>query len=159
MDKTNSGRKVSVSQLDSVTVRFAGDSGDGIQLVGSQFANATAIAGNDLSTLPDFPAEIRAPAGSLAGVSGFQISFGDESVLTPGNKPDVLMAMNPAALAVNLKNLDKGSVIITNSDAFTPAALEKAGYKSNPLEDGSLGNYRVIGVPVRSEERRVGKEC
>jgi len=150
MNKANNSRKVSVSQLNSVTVRFAGDSGDGIQLVGSQFANATAIAGNDLSTLPDYPAEIRAPAGSLAGVSGFQISFGDESVLTPGNKPDVLLAMNPAALAVNLKNLDKGSVIITNSEAFVPAALEKAGYKSNPLEDGSLSNYRVIGVPVNA---------
>ena len=150
MNKTTNSRKVNVSQLNSVTVRFAGDSGDGIQLVGSQFANATAIAGNDLSTLPDYPAEIRAPAGSLAGVSGFQISFGDESVLTPGNKPDVLMAMNPAALAVNLKNLEKGSVIITNSDAFTPAALEKAGYASNPLEDGSLANYRVIGVPVNA---------
>ena len=149
MNKTTS-RKVCVNQLNSVTVRFAGDSGDGIQLVGSQFANATAIAGNDLSTLPDFPAEIRAPAGSLAGVSGFQISFGDESVLTPGNKPDVLMAMNPAALAVNLKNMDKGSVILTNSDAFSPAALEKAGYKSNPLEDGSLANYRVISVPVNA---------
>jgi 2-oxoglutarate ferredoxin oxidoreductase subunit alpha len=143
-------KTVSVSELNSVTVRFAGDSGDGIQLVGSQFANATAIAGNDLSTLPDFPAEIRAPAGSLAGVSGFQISFGDDSVLTPGNKPGVLMAMNPAALAVNLKNLEKGSVIITNSDSFTAAGLEKAGYKSNPLEDGSLSNYRVIGVPVNA---------
>ncbi|PIU18055.1 MAG: 2-oxoglutarate ferredoxin oxidoreductase subunit alpha, partial [Elusimicrobia bacterium CG08_land_8_20_14_0_20_59_10] len=94
--------------------------------------------------------EIRAPAGTLAGVSGFQISFGDESVLTPGNKPGVLMAMNPAALAVNLKNLEKGSVIVTNSDAFTPAALEKAGYASNPLEDGALSNYRVIGVPVNA---------
>ena len=150
MNKTKNGRKVNVSELNSVTLRFAGDSGDGIQLVGSQFANATAIAGNDLSTLPDFPAEIRAPAGTLAGVSGFQISFGDESVLTPGNKPGVLMAMNPAALAVNLKNLEKGSVIVTNSDAFTPAALEKAGYASNPLEDGALSNYRVIGVPVNA---------
>jgi 2-oxoglutarate ferredoxin oxidoreductase subunit alpha len=141
-----SGKNVNISELSSVTVRFAGDSGDGIQLVGSQFANATAVAGNDLSTLPDYPAEIRAPAGTLAGVSGFQISFGDDSVLTPGNKPNVLMVMNPAALAVNLKSLDKGSVIIANSDAFTAAALEKAGYKSNPLEDGSLDNYRVIGV-------------
>jgi 2-oxoglutarate ferredoxin oxidoreductase subunit alpha len=146
MGEPGKEKNVRVSELSSVTVRFAGDSGDGIQLVGSQFANATAVAGNDLSTLPDYPAEIRAPAGSLAGVSGFQISFGDESVMTPGNKPNVLMVMNPAALAVNLKSLDKGSVIIANSDAFTPAALEKAGYKSNPLEDGSLDNYRVIGV-------------
>ena len=95
MNNTKNSRNVCVSQLDSVTVRFAGDSGDGIQLVGSQFANATAIAGNELSTLPDYPAEIRSPAGTLSGVSGYQISFGDESVLTPGNKPDVLMAMNP----------------------------------------------------------------
>jgi len=146
MSETGKEKNVNVSELSSVTVRFAGDSGDGIQLVGARFANATAVAGNDLSTLPDYPAEIRAPAGSLAGVSGFQISFGDESVMTPGNKPNVLMVMNPAALAVNLKNLDKGSVIIANSDAFSPAALEKAGYKSNPLEDGSLDNYRVIGV-------------
>jgi len=146
MSKPEKDRNVNVSEHNSVTVRFAGDSGDGIQLVGSQFANATAVAGNDLSTLPDYPAEIRAPAGSLAGVSGFQISFGDESVMTPGNKPNVLLVMNPAALAVNLKNLDKGSVIIANTDAFTPAALEKAGYKSNPLDDGTLANYRVIGV-------------
>jgi len=143
-------KTVRVSELSSVTVRFAGDSGDGIQLVGSQFANATAVAGNDLSTLPDYPAEIRSPAGSLSGVSGFQLSFGDESVMTPGNKPNVLVVMNPAALAVNLKNLDKGSVIIANSDAFVPAALEKAGYKANPLEDGSLDNYRVIAVPANA---------
>ena len=141
-------KTVNVKELNSVTVRFAGDSGDGIQLVGSQFANATAVAGNDLSTLPDYPAEIRAPAGSLAGVSGFQISFGDDSVMTPGNRPNVLVVMNPAALAVNLKNLDKGAVIIANSDAFAQASLEKAGYKTNPLEDGSLGNYRVIAVPA-----------
>ncbi|MDD2806714.1 MAG: 2-oxoacid:acceptor oxidoreductase subunit alpha [Elusimicrobiales bacterium] len=143
-------KTVNVSELSSVTVRFAGDSGDGIQLVGSQFANATAVAGNDLSTLPDYPAEIRSPAGSLAGVSGFQISFGDDSVMTPGNKPNVLVAMNPAALAVNLNNLDKGSVIIANSDAFSPAALDKAGYKANPLEDGTLANYRVIAVPANT---------
>ena len=141
-------KTVNVSELSSVTVRFAGDSGDGIQLVGSQFANATAVAGNDLSTLPDYPAEIRAPAGSLAGVSGFQLSFGDDSVMTPGNKPNVLVVMNPAALAVNLKNLDKGAVIIANSDAFGAASLEKAGYKTSPLDDGSLDNYRVIAVPA-----------
>jgi 2-oxoglutarate ferredoxin oxidoreductase subunit alpha len=146
MSDQKSDKNVNISELNSITVRFAGDSGDGIQLVGSQFANATAVAGNDLSTLPDYPAEIRAPAGSLAGVSGFQISFGDESVMAPGNKPNMLLVMNPAALAVNLKNLDKGAVIIANSDAFSAAALEKAGYKSNPLDDGSLENYRVIGV-------------
>ncbi len=150
MNKARKNRNVNISELSSATVRFAGDSGDGIQLVGSQFANATAVAGNDLSTLPDYPAEIRAPAGTLAGVSGFQISFGDDSVMTPGNKPNVLLVMNPAALAVNLKNLEKGSVVIANSDAFSPAALEKAGYASNPLEDGSLDNYRVIGVPANT---------
>jgi 2-oxoglutarate/2-oxoacid ferredoxin oxidoreductase subunit alpha len=143
-------KKVSVNELSSVTVRFAGDSGDGIQLVGSQFASATAKAGNDLSTLPDYPAEIRAPAGSLGGVSGFQISFGDDSVMTPGNRPDVLVVMNPAALAVNIKSVEKGGIIVANSDAFAPAALEKAGYSSNPLEDGSLANYRVIGVAVNA---------
>jgi 2-oxoglutarate ferredoxin oxidoreductase subunit alpha len=118
--------------------------------VGSQFANATAVAGNDLSTLPDYPAEIRSPAGSLSGVSGFQISFGDDSVMTPGNKPNVLVAMNPAALAVNLKVMEKGSVIIANSDAFAVASLDKAGYKANPLEDGTLANYRVISVPANA---------
>lgn len=143
-------KNVKVSELNSITVRFAGDSGDGIQLVGNQFATATAKAGNDLSTLPDYPAEIRAPAGSLGGVSGFQISFGDDSVLTPGNKPNVLVVMNPAALAVNLKSLEKGSVIIVNSDAFSRQDLEKAGYSANPLEDGTLDNYRVISVPARA---------
>ncbi|OGR45352.1 MAG: 2-oxoglutarate ferredoxin oxidoreductase subunit alpha [Elusimicrobia bacterium GWA2_61_42] len=158
MSEPRSDKNVNVSELSSVTVRFAGDSGDGIQLVGTQFANATAVAGNDLSTLPDYPAEIRAPAGSLAGVSGFQISFGDDSVLTPGNKPNVLMVMNPAALAVNLNNLDKGSVILANSDAFSQAALAKAGYTSNPLEDGSLDNYRVIGVPANTLTENALKE-
>ncbi len=148
MNKKKSAREVPVNQVNSVTVRFAGDSGDGIQLLGSRFANATAVAGNDLSTLPDYPSEIRSPAGSLSGVSGFQVSFGDDSVLTPGNKPDVLLVMNPAALAVNVKNIDKGAVIIANSDAFTPAALEKAGYASNPLEDGTLSNYRLISLPA-----------
>ncbi len=141
-------KTVKVSELNSITIRFAGDSGDGIQLVGNQFATATAKAGNDLSTLPDYPAEIRAPAGSLGGVSGFQINFGDDSVLTPGNRPHVLVVMNPAALAVNLKGMEKGSVIIVNSDAFSQQALEKAGYSSNPLEDGTLDNYRVVSVPA-----------
>lgn len=150
MSEQGKEKNVNVSELSSVTVRFAGDSGDGIQLVGGQFASATAVAGNDLSTLPDYPAEIRAPAGSLAGVSGFQISFGDDSVMTPGNKPNVLVVLNPAALAVNLRNLDKGSVIIANSDSFDKAALEKAGYAANPLEDGSLDNYRVIAVPANA---------
>jgi len=150
MDKSPSKKEIKISELNSITIRFAGDSGDGIQLVGSQFANATAIAGNDLSTLPDYPAEIRAPAGSLGGVSGFQLSFGDESVMTPGTRPNVLIVMNPAALAVNIKNVDKGSVIIANSDAFNRSALEKAGYSANPLEDGTLANYRVMAIPVNT---------
>ncbi|HCE98608.1 MAG: 2-oxoglutarate ferredoxin oxidoreductase subunit alpha [Elusimicrobia bacterium GWF2_52_66] len=150
MNKSSPKKEVRINELNSITIRFAGDSGDGIQLVGHQFANATAIAGNDLSTLPDYPSEVRAPAGSLGGVSGFQLSFGDKSVMTPGTRPDVLIAMNPAALAVNIKNIDKGSVIIVNSDAFNPGALEKAGYSANPLEDGTLANYRVMAIPVNT---------
>jgi len=150
MNKSSSKKQIKVNALDSITIRFAGDSGDGIQLVGHQFADAAAIAGNDLSTLPDYPSEVRSPAGSLGGVSGFQLTFGDESVMTPGTRPNVLIAMNPAALIVNIKNIDKGSIIIANSDAFTPAALEKAGYSSNPLEDGTLSNYRLLSVPVNT---------
>ena len=150
MNKSPSKKTIKISELNSITIRFAGDSGDGIQLVGHQFANATAIAGNDLSTLPDYPSEVRSPAGSLGGVSGFQLSFGDESVMTPGTKPNVLIVMNPAALAVNIKNIDKGSVIIANLDAFNQAALEKAGYGANPLEDGTLSNYRVLPIPVNT---------
>lgn len=152
MTKTSSKpmKEKPTKEIESVTIRFAGDSGDGIQLTGGQFAAATALAGNDLRTLPDFPAEIRAPAGSLGGVSGFQVRFGPSRVLTPGDRPDVLVAMNPAALAVNLKAIDRGAIILANSDAFTPPALEKAGYKTSPLEDGSLSNYRVIPIPMTS---------
>ncbi len=144
--KTN--KNVKISKKNLTVVRFAGDSGDGIQLAGNQFANATAISGNVLSTLPDYPAEIRAPQGSLGGVSGFQIAFGDESVMNPGSKADVLVVMNPAALKVNLKYLDKGSIIIANSGNFTPENLKKAGYDKNPLETGELSNYRVIPIDV-----------
>lgn len=146
MDKPN--KKVQVHKKKMAVIKFAGDSGDGIQVLGSQFANATAVTGNELSTLPDYPAEIRAPVGSLGGVSGFQIAFGDDSVMTPGNKAEILVVMNPAALAVNLKSIDKGSMIIANSDAFTAEACQKAGYSTNPLEDGSLSNYRIIAVPA-----------
>jgi 2-oxoglutarate ferredoxin oxidoreductase subunit alpha len=139
-----------VQQLDQVTIRFAGDSGDGMQLTGSQFANETALLGNDLSTLPDFPAEIRAPAGSLPGVSGFQIHFADHDILTPGDQPDVLVAMNPAALRANLKDLRKGGTLIVNRDAFTEKNLQKAGYRANPLEDGSLQEYNVHALPLTS---------
>lgn len=134
--------------IERVTIRFAGDSGDGIQLSGNQFTLATAMAGNDLGTLPDFPAEIRAPAGTLPGVSNFQISFSEKSIYTPGDAPDVLVAMNPAALKVNLKDLIDDGTIVVNSDNFTPVNLKKAGYTSNPLEDGSLGSRRVIQIPI-----------
>jgi 2-oxoglutarate ferredoxin oxidoreductase subunit alpha len=150
MDMNRSRKNVKVSRKEYTVVRFAGDSGDGIQLVGNQFANATAMSGNVLSTLPDYPAEMRAPQGSLGGVSGFQVAFGDDKVMNPGSKADFLVVMNPAALKVNLKYLDKGSVIIANSGNFTEENLKKAGYTTNPLEDGSLSNYRVIGVDVNS---------
>jgi 2-oxoglutarate ferredoxin oxidoreductase subunit alpha len=139
-----------VEQVDNVVIRFAGDSGDGMQLTGAQFTSETAILGNDLSTLPDFPAEIRAPAGSLPGVSGFQIHFADHDILTPGDQPHVLVAMNPAALRTNIRDLPKGGTLIVNKDAFNDRNLEKAGYTSNPLEDGSLAEYQVHEVPLTS---------
>ncbi len=137
-----------VEERERVVVRFAGDSGDGMQLAGSRFTDATAVLGNDLATLPDFPAEIRAPAGTLAGVSAFQIHFASRDILTPGDKPNVLVAMNPAALKANLAELDRGATLILNEDAFTKRNLEKAGYASNPLEDGSLSAYRVHRIPM-----------
>src|SRR5256714_888237 len=139
-----------VEQVDSVIVRFAGDSGDGMQLTGGRFTSETALLGNDLSTLPDFPAEIRAPAGSLPGVSGFQLHFADHDILTPGDAPNVLVAMNPAALKTNLKDLPKGGTLIVNSDAFNDRNLQKAGYAANPLEDGSLEEFQVHAVPLTS---------
>ena len=139
-----------VEQLSQVIVRFAGDSGDGMQLTGSQFTSEAALLGNDISTLPDFPAEIRAPAGSLPGVSGFQLHFADHDILTPGDQPDVLVAMNPAALKTNLRDLPKGGTLIVDTDAFTDRNLQKAGYESNPLEDASLDGYQVHPVPLTS---------
>src|SRR5215211_155176 len=139
-----------VEQLDQVVIRFAGDSGDGMQLTGGRFTAETAILGNDLSTLPDFPAEIRAPAGSLPGVSGFQIHFSDHDILTPGDQPNVLVAMNPAALRMNIRDLPKGGTLIVNRDAFTDRNLEKAGYTANPLDDGSLDEFHVHEVPLTS---------
>ncbi len=135
-------------ELEAVTIRFAGDSGDGIQLTGAQFTTSTAIAGNDLSTLPDYPAEIRAPVGTLPGVSGYQIHFSSREVLTPGDAPDVLVAMNPAALKANVKDLKKGGLLIANSDAFSAGNLAKVAYAANPLEDGSLSDFRVIPVEL-----------
>ena len=129
-------------------IRFAGDSGDGMQLAGSRFTDATAVLGNDLATLPNFPAEIRAPAGTLAGVSAFQIHFASQDILTPGDAPNVLVAMNPAALRANQAELARGATIIVNEDAFTKRNLEKAAYTAHPLEDGSLSEYRVHRIPM-----------
>src|SRR2546421_25896 len=127
--------------LKSAIIRFAGDSGDGMQIAGSRFTDTTASLGNDLSTMPDFPAEIRAPAGTLFGVSGFQIQFSSTDIFSPGDEPDVLVAMNPAALQINLKDLKKRGIIIVNEDAFIKKNLDMAGYKANPLEDSSLNDY------------------
>ncbi len=135
-------------QVHNATVRFAGDSGDGMQLVGSQFADLASMVGNTIRTLPDYPSEIRAPAGSLGGVSGYQLNFGDYEITTPGDEPFVLVAMNPAALKVNLPELQSRGIIVANQDEFTEANLRKADYKSNPLEDGSLDDYRLIPVAM-----------
>ncbi len=138
-----------VQQVETVTIRFVGDSGDGMQLTGTEFTKANALAGADLATFPDFPAEIRAPAGSLAGVSGYQVNFGSREIHTPGDAPDVLVAMNPAALKTNLPDLRQGGMLIVNSGAFTEGNLEKAQYKSNPLDDAALKqNYKVVAVDM-----------
>ncbi|MBA2314913.1 MAG: 2-oxoacid:acceptor oxidoreductase subunit alpha [Chloroflexi bacterium] len=143
-----------VRDLERVTIRFAGDSGDGMQLTGTQFTRTAAVFGNDISTLPDFPAEIRAPAGSLPGVSGFQISFSSSDIHTPGDAPDVLVAMNPAALKTNVGDLPPGGALIVNSDAFTQQNLNKAAYASNPLTDGSLKPYTVFEIPISTLNER-----
>jgi 2-oxoglutarate ferredoxin oxidoreductase subunit alpha len=145
-------------ERDSVVIRFAGDSGDGMQLTGTQFTNTSAVFGNDVSTMPDFPAEIRAPAGTLAGVSGFQVHFSRQDILTPGDAPEVLVSMNPAALKATLSELEPGGTIIVNSDAFTSTNLRKAGYDSNPLEDGSLQSYQIIQVPLTTLNREALKD-
>ena len=137
-----------IQELERVTIRFAGDSGDGMQLTGTQFTRTAAVFGNDIATLPDFPAEIRAPAGSLAGVSGFQISLSSAEIHTPGDSPDVLVAMNPAALRANVGDVPAGGAIVVNEDAFTKQNLAKAGYEANPLEDGSLNDFNVFEIPV-----------
>lgn len=147
-----------VKELEEVVVRFAGDSGDGMQLTGDRFTNVSAILGNDLATFPNFPAEIRAPAGTVSGVSAFQVHIADYDILTPGDAPDVLVAMNPAALKANLGDLEKGGTIIVNSDTFDERSLTKAGYKQNPLTDGSLKEYKVYEVPITSLTRKATKE-
>ena len=134
--------------VDSVVIRFAGDSGDGMQLTGNQFTQSTALMGNDLSTFPDFPAEIRAPIGTTYGVSAFQINFASHNIKTPGDSPDVLVAMNPAALKVHLRDLTPGGTIIINTGAFTDRNIQKAGYKANPLEDGTVDSYRLIQIDI-----------
>ncbi|MFE1912139.1 2-oxoacid:acceptor oxidoreductase subunit alpha [Streptomyces anandii] len=137
-----------VRRLDRVIIRFAGDSGDGMQLTGDRFTSETASFGNDLSTLPNFPAEIRAPAGTLPGVSSFQLHFADHDILTPGDAPNVLVAMNPAALRANIGDLPRGAEIIVNTDEFTKRAMQKVGYDASPLEDGSLDGYNLHPVPL-----------
>lgn len=134
--------------VDRIVIRFAGDSGDGMQLTGDRFTESSAIFGNDLSTFPNYPAEIRAPAGTIAGVSAFQVHIADHDILTPGDAPNVLVAMNPAALKANISDLDRGGMLIVNSDAFDERALGKAGYASNPLTDDSLKSFRVYEIPM-----------
>jgi 2-oxoglutarate/2-oxoacid ferredoxin oxidoreductase subunit alpha len=147
-----------VKRLDRVVIRFAGDSGDGMQLTGDRFTSETASFGNDLSTLPNFPAEIRAPAGTLPGVSSFQLHFADHDIMTPGDAPDVLVAMNPAALRANQADLPPGATVIVNTDEFTTRAIAKAGYAANPLEDGSLEQFQVQAVPLTSTTVRALEE-
>ena len=151
---TTREREPSVQDLDRVTIRFAGDSGDGMQVTGNQFTRTAAVFGNDISTLPDFPAEIRAPAGSLPGVSGFQISFSSSEIHTPGDEPDVLVAMNPAALKANIVDLPAGGALIVNTDAFTGPNLQKVGYAENPLTDGSLSSFTVFEIPISALNAR-----
>lgn len=145
------GFQVESKNLESVVIRFAGDSGDGMQLTGTQFSNTSAVMGNDISTFPDYPSEIRAPQGTIAGVSGFQVHIGASEVITPGDEADMLVAMNPAALKSNLHALKAGGYIVANLDAFNEKNFEKAKYTSNPLEDGSLDNYRIIPAAISTQ--------
>ena len=144
--------------IEDVVIRFAGDSGDGMQIAGDRFTDASAIFGNDLATLPNFPAEIRAPAGTIAGVSSFQVHISDHDIVTPGDTPNVLVAMNPAALKANLAEMPPGSTLLVNSDAFDERNLGKVGYDVSPLDDGSLSAYRVIQVPMTSLTLEACKE-
>jgi len=139
-----------VETIDQVVIRFAGDSGDGMQVTGDRFTDESALFGNDLSTLPNYPAEIRAPAGTLAGVSAFQIHISDHEILTPGDAPNVLVAMNPAALRANIDDLPTGGTLVVNVDSFDERALAKAGYETDPLKDSSLSAFRVYEIPMTS---------
>ena len=134
--------------FDSVVIRFAGDSGDGMQITGNQFTHTSAVIGNDLATFPDYPAEIRAPAGTRPGVSGFQVRFSSSDIHTPGDQPDVLVAMNPAALIVNVKDLRPGGIVVVNTGQFSASDLKKASLATNPLTDGTLSGFRVIEIDI-----------
>ncbi|SVC46096.1 uncharacterized protein METZ01_LOCUS298950, partial [marine metagenome] len=147
---TETAEALSVPALDEVIIRFAGDSGDGMQLTGDRFTNASAMFGNDLATLPEYPAEIRAPAGTMAGVSAFQVHISDHDITTPGDAPDVLVAMNPAALKSDLHTLVLGGTLIVNKDTFEERNLAKAGYDHNPLDGEDLAGYSLIEVPMTS---------
>jgi 2-oxoglutarate ferredoxin oxidoreductase subunit alpha len=159
MSVTAAPQSRKVQEVESITIRFAGDSGDGMQLAGTQFTNVSAILGNDIATFPDFPAEIRAPAGTLAGVSGFQVHFASTDIHTPGDRLNCLIVMNPAALKTNLKDLEPGGILIVNSDSFGANDLNKAKYTVNPLEDDSLRGYRLFRVPIDTLNREAVKEC
>jgi 2-oxoglutarate ferredoxin oxidoreductase subunit alpha len=145
-------------ELEGAVIRFSGDSGDGMQLTGTQFTNTAAVLGNDLATFPDFPAEIRAPAGTTFGVSGFQLNFSSRNIFTPGDRPDVLVAMNPAALKVNLPDLKPGGILILNEDAFTKQNLDRAGYDENPVATGALSHYRTFTIPISTQTDTALKE-
>ncbi len=158
MTPTQTGAELPLQQHESVVIRFAGDSGDGMQITGNQFTQTSAVVGNDLATLPDFPAEIRAPAGTRPGVSGFQLHFASHDVHTPGDAPDVLVAMNPAALVVNLKDLKAGGILVVNTGNFKEIDLKKARLDKSPLEDGSLEGYRLIEVDINERVREALSE-
>src|SRR3954468_5223217 len=145
---TNSPTETGLEVIRGAVVRFTGDSGDGMQITGDQFTAAAALARNDLATFPDFPAEIRAPAGTTYGVSGFQVHFSSQDVFTPGDAPDVLVAMNPAALKTNLRDLKPGGLLIVNSGTFNATNLKKAGYAENPLENNALDGYTVLSIDI-----------
>lgn len=155
-------KKCNIVELDDVVIKFAGDSGDGMQLIGTLFSDNTALVGNDFATFPDYPAEIRAPHNTISGVSGFQIHFGSKLVLSSGDHADVLVAMNPASLKANLKNVKRGGTIIVDADTFRDDIIKKAGYETNPLNDGTLGDYHLIAAPVttmtRAAQKNIGIE-
>ena len=158
LNKTKATSKKKVEQVNAVVIRFVGDSGDGMQLTGTQFTDTSAMFGNDVSTFPNYPSEIRAPQGSLYGVSGFQVNIGSVEISTPGDDLDLLVAMNPAGLKTNLGAVKPGHTIIVDTDSFTKKNLQKAEYETNPLEDGSLENYRVIEVAMTTLTRESLKD-